>query len=111
MAKKFGDLFGNMDDVFSGAKISNFDLDDMLSRTRTFTEEVSKKSAEALELSRKKVECLDIKAKLSKAYERYGRLAYEAGAATSVAADGGVGELWGGDHRSAYQAGSADGGA
>ena len=26
MAKKFGDLFGNMDDVFSGAKISNFDL-------------------------------------------------------------------------------------
>lgn len=79
MAKKFGDLFGNMDDVFSGAKISNFDLDDMLSRTRTFTEEVSKKSAEALELSRKKVECLDIKAKLSKAYERYGRLAYESG--------------------------------
>ena len=73
MAKKFGDLFGNMDDVFSGAKISNFDLDDMLSRTRTFTEEVSKRSAEALELSRKKVECLDIKAKL-----RYGRLAYEA---------------------------------
>ena len=44
MAKKFGDLFGNMDDVFSGAKISNFDLDDVLSRTRTFTEEVSKKS-------------------------------------------------------------------
>lgn len=77
MAKKFGDLFGNMDDVFSGAKISNFDLDDVLSRTRTFTEEVSKRSAEALELSRKKVECLDIKAKLSKAYERYGRLAYE----------------------------------
>lgn len=77
MAKKFGDLFGNMDDVFSGAKISNFDLDDVLSRTRTFTEKVSKKSAEALELSRKKVECLDIKAKLSKAYERYGRLAYE----------------------------------
>ena len=31
MAKKFGDLFGNMDDVFSGAKISNFDLDDVLS--------------------------------------------------------------------------------
>ena len=78
MAKKFGDLFGNMDDVFSVAKISNFDLDDVLSRTRTFTEEVSKKSAEALELSRKKVECLDIKAKLSKAYERYGRLADEA---------------------------------
>ena len=77
MAKKFGDLFGNMDDVFSGAKISNFDLDDVLSRTRTFTEEVSKRSAEALELSRKKVECLDIKAKLSKSYERYGRLAYE----------------------------------
>ena len=78
MAKRFGDLFGNMDDVFSGAKISNFDLDDVLSRTRTFTEEVSKKSAEALELSRKKVECLDIKAKLGKAYEKYGRLAYDA---------------------------------
>ena len=31
-----------------------------------------------MELSRKKVECLDIKAKLSKAYERYGRLAYDA---------------------------------
>ena len=46
MAKKFGDLFGNMDDVFSGAKISNFDLDDVLSRTRTFTVEVSKRSAE-----------------------------------------------------------------
>ena len=29
MAKKFGDLFGNMDDVFSGAKISNFDLDEL----------------------------------------------------------------------------------
>lgn len=78
MAKKFGDLFGNMDDVFSGAKISGFDLDDMLTRTRTFTEEVSKKSAEALELSRKKVECLDVKAKLAKAYEKYGRLAYDA---------------------------------
>lgn len=78
MAKKFGDLFGNMDDIFSGAKISNFDLDDMLSRTRSFTEEVGKKSAECLELSRKKVECLDAKAKLAKAYEKYGRLAYDA---------------------------------
>ena len=110
MAKKFGDLFGNMDDVFSGAKISNFDLDDVLSRTRTFTEEVSKKSAEALELSRKKVECLDIKAKLSKAYERYGRLAYEAVQQPQLQQTEAL-ELWGGDHRSAYQAGSADGGA
>ena len=37
MAKKFGDLFGNMDDVFSGAKISNFDLDDMLSPAKKWS--------------------------------------------------------------------------
>ena len=111
MAKKFGDLFGNMDDVFSGAKISNFDLDDMLSRTRTFTEEVSKRSAEALELSRKKVECLDIKAKLSKAYERYGRLAYEAVQSNLSCSRRRRWRAVGGDHRSAYQAGSVDGGA
>lgn len=75
MAKRFGDLFGNVDDMFAGAKMP--DLDEVLSRTRTFTEEVSKKSAEKIEISRKKVECLDLKAKLSKAYEKFGRLQYE----------------------------------
>lgn len=74
MAKKLGDIFGNMDEVFANAKIPDFD--EVLSRTRTFTEEVSKKSAERIEISRKKVECLDIKAKLAKAYEKFGRLEY-----------------------------------
>lgn len=76
MAKRFSDLFGNMDDVFAGTKMP--DLDEVLSKTKSFTEEVSKKSAEKIEVSRKKVECLDVKAKLSKAYEKFGRLQYTA---------------------------------
>lgn len=74
MAKKLGDFFGSMDEMLANAKIPDFD--EVLSRTRTFTEEVSKKSAEKIEISRKKVECLDIKAKLAKAYEKFGRLEY-----------------------------------
>ena len=71
MAKKFGDLFGNMDDVFSGAKISNFDLDDMLSRTRTFTEEVSKRSADTADWRMKR--CSNLSCSRRRLWKAVGR--------------------------------------
>lgn len=66
---------GKFDDMFSGAKISN--LDELFSKTKTIAESLNKKSAQAFDLSRKKFEYLDTKAKLSKFYEKYGRLQFD----------------------------------
>ncbi len=67
---------GKFDDIFAGAKISNFD--ELFSKTKTVAESINKKSSQAFDLSRKRFEYLDTKAKLSKFYEKYGKLQFDA---------------------------------
>jgi hypothetical protein len=71
MAIKLSELFGSMDEAFNNQK-----LEEMFNKTKDVAENMSKKSAERLEISRKKVELLDAKAKLSKLYEKFGKLQY-----------------------------------
>ena len=54
MAIKLSDLFGSMDEAFNNPK-----LEEMFNKTKDVAENMSKKSAERLEISRKKVELLD----------------------------------------------------
>ena len=69
MSIKLSELFGSMDEAFNNQK-----LEEMFNKTKDVAENMSKKSAERLEISRKKVELLDAKAKLSKLYEKFGKL-------------------------------------
>ena len=71
MSIKLSELFGSMDEAFNNQK-----LEEMFNKTKDVAEKMSKKSAERLEISRKKVELLDAKAKLSKLYEKFGKLQY-----------------------------------
>lgn len=71
MSIKLSELFGSMDEAFNNPK-----LEEMFNKTKDVAENMSKKSAERLEISRKKVELLDAKAKLSKLYEKFGKLQY-----------------------------------
>lgn len=66
---------GLFDDVLNSAKNGNFD--DVLLKTKSYAEDATKKTAERLEISKKKIELLDSKTKLSKAYEKYGKLQFE----------------------------------
>lgn len=72
MSKGFGEY---VDEMFNNAKKTNFE--DVFTKTKTFTEEIGKKGAEHIEISRKKIECLDLRAKLCKAYEKFGRVQYK----------------------------------
>ena len=71
MAIKLSELFGSMDEAFNNPK-----LEEMFNKTKDVAENMSKKSAERIEISRKKVELLDAKAKLAKLYEKFGKLNY-----------------------------------
>lgn len=71
MSIKLSELFGSMDEAFNNQK-----LEEMFNKTKDVAKNMSKKSAERLEISRKKVELLDAKAKLSKLYEKFGKLQY-----------------------------------
>lgn len=73
MSIKFSDIFGAAE-----LNINNPKLEEMLNKTKNVAETVGKKNAEHWQYSRKKLECLDLKAKLSRHYERFGRLQYEA---------------------------------
>lgn len=73
MAIKFSDIF-NANDI----NMNNQKLEEVLSKTKTVAETFGKKSAVHLEVSRKKVEILDAKTKLSRAYEKYGEMQYNA---------------------------------
>ena len=73
MAIKFSDIF-NVNDI----NMNNQKLEEVLSKTKTVAETFGKKRAEHLEVSRKKVEILDAKTKLSRAYEKYGEMQYNA---------------------------------
>lgn len=73
MAIKFGDFFSG-----SEININNEKLEEVFSKTKDAAEMFGRKSAEHLEISRKRVECLDAKTKLSKLYEKFGKIQYEA---------------------------------
>ena len=74
--KNLNDVLSGVDEVLNSAKHGNFE--DVLTKTKSYAEKATKKSAERLEISRKKIELLDSKTKLSKAYEKYGKLQYSA---------------------------------
>ena len=80
--KNFNDVISEVDQVFNSAKQGNFD--EVLNKTRSYAEKATKRSAERLEISRKKIELLDSKTKLSRAYEKYGRLMYKIKAGEEV---------------------------
>lgn len=60
----------------NGSKITNFE--EVLSKTKNVAEVLNKKGSAYLELSRKRIEYMDAKSKLSKAYEKFGKLQYSA---------------------------------
>ena len=74
--KNLNDVLSGVDEVLNSAKHGNFE--DVLTKTKSYAEKATKKSAERLEISRKKIELLDSRTKLSKAFERYGKLQYSA---------------------------------
>ena len=59
---------------FDNIKISNFD--ELFSKTKTVAESLNKKGAQAFDMSRKRLDYLDAKAKISKLYEKYGRIQF-----------------------------------
>lgn len=61
---------------FDSIKISNFD--ELFSKTKSMAESLNKKSVQAFDMSRKRLDYLDVKAKLSKFYEKFGRIQFEA---------------------------------
>lgn len=61
---------------FDSIKISNFD--ELFSKTKSMAESLNKKSVQAFDMSRKRLDYLDVKAKLSKLYEKFGRIQFEA---------------------------------
>lgn len=77
--RNINDVF---DEVISRAKESG-NLEEVLSKTRTY----AKKSAEAIEISRKRIELLDAKTKLTKAFEKYGKLHFSAYEGNEIGAD------------------------
>lgn len=79
--KNLNDIFPGVDEVLSGAK--NVNLEDVLQKTRAY----AKKSAEAIEISRKRIEYIDAKAKLTKAYEAFGKLQYSAHEGEEISLD------------------------
>ncbi|MDE6659160.1 MAG: hypothetical protein K2K01_03470, partial [Eubacterium sp.] len=56
--------------------ISNFD--ELFSKTKIVAESLNKKGSQAFDISRKRLEYLDAKAKLSKLYEKYGKIQFDA---------------------------------
>lgn len=72
MSMKFSDIFAN-----SEFNVNNPVFEEMINKTRDVAQTVGKKSAEHLQYSRKKLELLDVKAKLSRLYEKFGRLKYD----------------------------------
>ena len=73
--KSLNDIFSDVDNVLHSAKHGNFE--EVLTKTKNYAEQATKKSSERLEISKKKIELLDSKTKLNKAYEAFGKLQYE----------------------------------
>ena len=69
--RNFNDVLNSVDEAINNAK-KNGSIDEVINKTK----EYAKKSAQAIEISRKRIELLDTKTKLSKAYEKYGKLQF-----------------------------------
>lgn len=52
-------------------------FDELFNKTRVVAESLNKRGAKAIDLSRKRIEFLDVKTKLAKFYEKYGKLQFE----------------------------------
>ena len=52
-------------------------FDELFNKTKVVAESINKRGAKAIDLSRKRIEFLDVKTKLSKFYEKYGKLQFE----------------------------------
>ena len=72
--KNWDDVKSEMDEVLNSAKNGNFD--EVLAKTKQYAERATKKGAQQFEISKKRIELLEAKTKLSKAFEKYGRLMY-----------------------------------
>lgn len=51
-------------------------FDELFNKTRVVAESLNKRGAKAIDLSRKRIEFLDVKTKLAKFYEKYGKLQF-----------------------------------
>ncbi len=74
--KHFDEILSGFDEMLKNAKSGSFD--EVLNKTKGYAEKATQKGADGIEFSRKKLELMDTKAKLSKAYEAYGKAQYEA---------------------------------
>ncbi len=61
------------DNSFNNSRIG---FEELFSKTKNVAESLNKKSAQAIDLSKKRIEYLDTKTKLSRFYEKYGRLQF-----------------------------------
>ena len=52
-------------------------FDELFNKTRVVAESLNKRGAKAIDISRKRIEFLDVKTKLAKFYEKYGKLQFE----------------------------------
>lgn len=75
-SETWGKNMSNFDDFINKTKNMNFD--EVISKTKNVAEELSRRGASALELSKKRIELLDCKSKLSRLYEDFGHLLYDA---------------------------------
>lgn len=62
--------------------MANFD--ELFNKTRVVAESLNKRGAKAIDLSRKRIEFLDVKSKLAKFYEKYGKLKFELAAGEEI---------------------------
>ena len=83
--KNLNDIFSGVDHVLNSAKHGNFE--EVLTKTKNYAEQATKKSAERIEISKKKIELLDTKTKLNKAYEGFGKLQYDVYTGEEIADD------------------------
>lgn len=62
--------------------MANFD--ELFNKTKVVAETLNKRGAKAIDLSRKRIEFLDVKSKLAKLYEKYGKLQFELAAGEEI---------------------------
>lgn len=62
--------------------MANFD--ELFNKTKVVAESLNKRGAKAIDLSRKRIEFLDVKSKLAKFYEKYGKLQFELAAGEEI---------------------------
>ena len=59
-------------------------FDELFNKTKVVAESLNKRGAKAIDLSRKRIEFLDVKTKLAKFYEKYGKIQFELSAGEEI---------------------------